>query len=342
MNERTLIAALLALTVLGAARDASGAAGLFSTDEPLLLTIEADFGALCRNPDREECADVPAVIGYTDEQGGKHSVRAGLRVRGRWKPATANCSLPSLFLVLDRQSAAGTVFEDQPLLPLTTYCRSPLTYEQFMLKEYLAYRIYNLLTSKSLRVRLAHIDYRDSSRRGKPLERYGFFTEHFDSMAARLGGEVFDPGKFDARTADPFEAATLSLFEFMIANLDWSVAAGHNIVYVRGPGWVTAVPFDLDFSGLVDASYAGPPPGFALTRVTERLYRGVCRPDTDWPAVFAHFTGERDAVFSLVDSIPGLDQRNRRRATAFLESFFQIIETPRSRERQITTVCSNP
>ena len=78
-----------------------------------------------------------------------------MRTRGRWRRETGNCQLPALFVFFDAQTTAGTPFAGQPMLPLTTHCHEGAKYEQYVLKEYLAYRIYNLLDAKSLRVRLA-------------------------------------------------------------------------------------------------------------------------------------------------------------------------------------------
>src|SRR5690606_2571982 len=147
----------------------------------------------------------------------------------------------------------------------------PSAYEQYVLKEYLAYRLYNALTDKSLRVRLARVTYRDSRRRGRAVERYALFVEHFDALAARLGGAVVPPAEVRPTDFDPQSLAIFELFEYMIGNTDWSVVAGHNVVHIREPdGAVTAVPFDFDFSGLVNASYALPPEQLPIRSVTQR------------------------------------------------------------------------
>ena len=204
--------------------------------------------------------------------------------------------IPPLFVSFGDETARGTLFEGQTMLPLTTHCRESSSYEQYVLKEYLAYRIYNLLTDKSLRVRLARVSYRDTSR-DRVVERYAFFTEHFQSLAARQNAEVYEPETFDRLAADPLELGTLDLFEFLIGNTDWSASKAHNIVHIRArDGLVTAVPYDFDFSGLVDADYAGPPPTLPIRTVTQRLFRGFCRPDFDWHAVYGTFRIRHRAI----------------------------------------------
>ena len=221
------------------------------------------------------------------------------------------------------------------MLPLTTHCRDSSTYEQYVLKEYLAYRIYNLLTDKSLRVRLARVSYRDTGRRDRVVERYAFFTEHFKSLAARQNAEVYEPETFDRRAANPLELGTLDLFEFLIGNTDWSASKGHNIVHIRArDGFVTAVPYDFDFSGLVDADYAGPPPNLPIRTVTQRLFRGFCRPDLDWPRVYELFRTEHAAITKLIEQTPMLtvDSAERSRIRRELLRDSRLTETGRDRE----------
>ena len=141
-----------------------------------------------------------------------------------------------------------------------------------MLKEHLAYQIYNALTDKSLRARLARMTYHDTSGRTESLTRYAFFVEHFDSLAKRHDAVVWKPERFDVLDADPVEMATLDVFEYMIGNTDWSAVFNHNVVLIRdAAGRATAVPYDFDFSGLVDAEYASVAPELPIRHVTAAL-----------------------------------------------------------------------
>jgi hypothetical protein len=300
-----------------------------------------DMRALCRNPERKQCEDVPATLVYWTDTGEERRVEARVRVRGRWRRANGKCSLPALFVYFSAPSTAGTVFEGQEMLPLTTHCQNAKRrYDQYVLKEYLAYRLYNLFTDKSLRVRLAQITYRDASGRKKPMERYGFFTEHFDSLAQRQAAEVWKPERFDPLLANPMELATMDLFQYMIGNTDWSALAGHNVMHIRdAEGIATAVPFDFDFSGLVDAPYAGPNPKLPLRNVKERLYRGFCNPGTDWAALFAEFQTRQAQISGLIEAVPDLSEREVKVATRYVDRFFAVVASGKQRQRKIVEAC---
>ena len=311
---------------------------LFEQDAPLKLDFVMDKDALCRRP-TDDCDDAPAELHYTDTSG-RHRVAANIRVRGRWKPDNGNCRFPALFVFFSQQASSDPVFAGQDMLPLTTHCQTRRQYEQYVLKEYLAYRIFNVLTDKSLRVRLASISYREPGDSSDSLVRYGFFTEHFRSMARRHAAELWQPKKFDPFHGDAFELAVMDLFQFMIGNTDWSAIYQHNIVLIRDrSGLPTAVPFDLDFSGLVAAEYAGPSPNLRLKSVKQRMFRGICRPDTDWQRLFAHFQSKRAEISALVHQVPDLAGKHRKRAAGYLDRFYKILDDPKQREKKIVSAC---
>ena len=88
------------------------------------------------------------------------------------------------------------------------------------------------------------------------------------------------------------------------------------------------VPYDFDYSGLVDAPYAVPPDGSARS-VRRRDYQGYCRHNVEARAAAADFRAKRAAMLAEVAAVPGLDARSRRKATAYLEQFFADIATDR-------------
>merc|ERR1712065_112318 len=90
--------------------------------------------------------------------------------------------------------------------------------------------------------------------------------------------------KRDLRSQDVTKKGSLDklvLFQYMIGNLDWEIGKQHNIKLLRGAnnGLPVAVPYDFDYAGFVDASYAVPPKTMDVTDVKIRVFRGFCRID---------------------------------------------------------------
>src|SRR5260370_613737 len=90
------------------------------------------------------------------------------------RAAPPSCSHPPLKVVLDRAHTADTIFAHQGgSLKLVVQCRSSRSYANYLLEEHLIYRVYNLLTERSVRARLAVVTYVDP--REKHETRHGFF-----------------------------------------------------------------------------------------------------------------------------------------------------------------------
>jgi AAA family ATP:ADP antiporter len=337
--KRAALAAGGLAAAAASADTASAPRALFAEHAPLKIDLVTDIRGFCRNP-TTGCADSPAQIVYRGGDGREHLIDVSLRARGRWRRDTSDCSWPALFVHVSPQSAEHTPFEGESMLPLTTHCRDSAPYEQYLLKEYLAYRIYNELTDASLRVRLVQITYRDTTKPGSTKERLAFFSEHFDALAARHGASVVRPADVDVERLDRSQLGTLELFQYMIGNTDWSAVYGHNTVHLRRAGGdVIAVPYDFDFSGLVDAAYAGPAPQLPIRNVKELLFRGSCRPEAGWESLFALFESRRADIIRLPAEVPRLEAAHAARSFRYLDGFFAILSSPHDRTRKIVGVC---
>jgi len=314
---------------------------LFDETTPFEMEMHLDTERICLNKDKN-CPDVPAEIIYRDADGSDNRLSVNIRTRGRWQ--SANCTFPALFVFFNPDQTKGTVFEGEKMLPLTTHCKHNYQrYERYALVEYIAYRLYQLLTDYSLRSRLLHVTY-VNPKGGQSIKRYGFFTEHFDRLAARTDRTFHSEEQIDLYKTIPEEMATLALFQFMIGNLDWSAYESHNVAYFRDLNGLTIpVPYDFDYSGLVNAEYAGPPKmlqeSLHLKSTRQRRYRGFCWPGIDWSELFMTFQRVRSDVFLEVASTPGLSKAERNDVKNYLESFYKIIDSEQKRRKLIIESC---
>jgi hypothetical protein len=317
---------------------------LFAENTVMTLSIALDFKDLCRPRESENCDFVPTVLVYGTRSGEKRSMPVEIKARGGWRSLSRNCSAPLLWVRFDEQAVPGTPFEGQTLLPLTTHCGKGVSvealtraipradFEQYLLREFLAYRIYSTLTDLSLRTRLVRISYPDPGQMGRSTLHYAFFTEHFDAAAARTGNERPERGNFDP--------GRLALFQFMIGNTDWSIARERNTMLLQSnEGKQLPVPYDMDMSGLVNADYAGPAPGLPIDDVRERYFLGFCQPGVDWATLFAEFNHKREHILELDDLLPGLSRSSQRWIHRYLESFFDLLDSADQRREQITAAC---
>jgi hypothetical protein len=105
-------------------------------------------------------------------------------------------------------------------------------------------------------------------------------------------------------------------------------------------GYLT-IPYDFDFSGLVDASYASPNPKLPIKRVTRRLYRGVCEHTDELGPVLASFREQQPVILGLVSSLEGLEIKVREKAEAFINGFYRDVADEESVDRYIVRKCQS-
>ena len=326
-------------------RIAAENAPLFASNEPLVLTLRTDIKFLRdKRPDEDE---VDGTVTIHGSDGDTTTVPVKVRTRGNFRRAKANCNFPPLRLNFATKSVEGTVFEGQDKLKLVSPCHdSRDDYQQYVLQEYLVYRLYELLTPVSFRVRLVRITYEDVNGDYDTRTKTGFLIETDQAMAERNSGQLWEWERFsptdsmDSRAAirvlaraDPDEAEMMWLFQFMIGNTDFSAAYMHNVVMVRtAQQHYIWVPYDFDWSGVVNARYARPDPKVGTRTVRDRAFRGFCLPRADIPAAVNRLEAIKDSIAPLYESMPGLEEGQRKRVLEYYDKFYEILNDPRQFE----------
>lgn len=317
---------------------------LFASAEPLRVTIKGPLPQIMRSRTQDR------MPGSLTVAGSNAAIPVTLSARGLTRRQPDICPFPPLWVRFPAPPSAPSVFAGQRSLKLVSHCRNSASFQQHVLLEYAAYRMFNVLSPASFRVRLASIDYVDDS--GKPMiSRYGFFVENLWDVAKRNGmQEAKLPARIPTTALDPDAAALGALYQHMLANHDWSMRAGppgdeccHNfklIAPARGvAAGVVPVPYDFDFSGFVNAPYATAPDVLKLSSVRQRKYRGYCTLNNQLLAAAVKFNAAKPAMIAALASTPGLEQRTNASATAYLDGFFADIASPESIRSKLVKSC---
>ena len=316
---------------------------LFAASEPIHIAIQAPLGTLIHNRGSDVIQGT-----LTDPQG--NALPVALSVRGITRRSADTCDFPPLRVQFTLPPPPTSLFAGQKKLKLVTHCRNSAAFQQYVLLEYSAYKMYNLLTPHSFDVRLANVDYRDAS--GQPIiSRVGYFLEDLSDLAKRNGlKQSRAPSQIPLADLSPTDAARYALFQDMIANHDWSMRAGpagkdccHNaeLMGPLAPGATIPVPYDFDFSGFVDAPYATPPDQLHLSSVRERVYRGYCAHNAEALAVARQMRDARPQLIAAVTATPGLDPQRAAKATSYLDGFFADIATDDAVNAKLLRRCAN-
>lgn len=301
------------------------ASTLFESDT--VLTVEL-AGPLSKVLD--DRAEEPEYRAFELRAGGE-SFAVGVRPRGSSRRAV--CRFPPLRLKFDDPDAQST-FAGQTKLKLVTHCNRDSRAEQDALEEYAAYRILNLVTQASFRVRPLRLTYIDTARsQRQPPVKWGFVIEDVDALATRLGGVHVEPRNVKPSDLDPDHATLVGLFQFVIGNTDFVLTARrpgkaccHNAKLIELPSGLLSVPYDFDQAGLVNAAYAGPNPVYDARDVRRRVYRGTCTSLATLQESLVTFEAQRVALHRLFDEVPGMQDLTRKRARSYIAAFYARMD----------------
>ena len=277
--------------------------------------------------------DQPATITIHFPDSSTFSGNVFVKARGVTRKET--CTMPPLMVGF---KSSASPLSSLNKLKLVCGCSASSNDEQMVLKEYLVYKIYNLLTDMSFRVRLVNITYKDSRGKRKTFSQYGFFIEDVDVMAKRNSCREVNKIAFNQTETNPEQMSLVDIFQFMVGNTDWSVPNYHNIKLIRkrnaedAPPYV--VPYDFDYCGLVNAYYAVPSELVNIKKVTEREYRGFPRSMQELQQAISIFIKQKENIFKLITDFEPIAEKYKRELTDYLNAFYVIISDNKMVQRE--------
>lgn len=321
-----LAACMLIPATLGAHQPSNSLFGLLEREGAMKLEIELSLDTLEKNTKTENY--YPATFRFTDNTGAPQEWDVKVRARGRYRRRV--CDFPPLkidFAKGELQKKGLLPFDD---LKLVTHCLDGEKGDDSALREYLAYELYRKLNVRSLRAQLVHVTYIDKNDSRRKITQYGILLEDVDELAARFESEECEECfGLPLAQLDPENLRLHALFQYMIGNTDWSVAMSRNMKILKplngGAYWV--VPYDFDFSGMVNAPYAVPNPDLRQQYVGQRIYMGAEHTNSELEVTAALFKAQKEEILQSVEQFKLLSRRSRKEILEYLGAFFDELET---------------
>jgi hypothetical protein len=298
-----------------------------SEQEVLEISVRTNVDKLLVN--KKSASYQSAFIKFAESSDIDAEWRVSIRARGKYRKKV--CDFPPLKIKFDHSVLGPENLKAYKSLKLVTHCGDRAETEELLHKEYLAYKIYNTITDQSLRVQLVKINWIDSKGNHEIGEKWGFLIENEDEMAERLGGGIYEEYGVQQADLNPQSAAQNSLFQYMIGNPDWNLESDKNINLIKSntSREIMIVPYDFDFSGAVNASYAVT--AFGLTSVQERIYLGESSTEEISEAV-ALFKSKKGEVLNQISSYEHLSRSGRNSIKKYIKSFYLSIDEPLKRQ----------
>jgi hypothetical protein len=305
----------------------------FEEESTVNATLEMDLKDLLskKAPDRF----LPATISFTTKDGTTITEKIEASVRGNFRRET--CFMPGLKLNFKKDSNSSLYkFKE---LKLSNGCNTGDESGQLVVKEFLAYKIYNLLTDMSLRVRFMNVSFKDVSGKKKPYTQYAFLIEDVDEMAKRNNMVEIEGIQYNTEQTNRDQMTIVTLFEYLIANTDWSVPAYHNVKLI-GPKDVTGVrpyvvAYDFDICGFVDPPYATIDEQLQeqISSVRERLNRGFPRTMEELKTAVKIYNDKKEKIIGMIKNNEYLSSKEKSKSVSYVEEFYKIINNDRDLQR---------
>ncbi|MEP7107441.1 MAG: hypothetical protein ABI760_05650 [Ferruginibacter sp.] len=310
---------------------------LFETDEVLDITLRGNIRDLLK--DRSENPKYhPMLLLYTGENNSEISAPVEVKTRGHFRKLKENCIYPPLSLNFSKSDLLKpSIFKKQDKIKLVMPCQG----DKYVIREWLVYKLYNLVTPKSFRTRLVRVKLDDTKNKKAASPFYGILLEEEKQMAKR-NGAVAVTRKIRPEQTNEEAFLTTAVFEYLIGNTDWSVQYLQNIKLLAPDSNAvpTTVPYDFDYSGLVNAPYAKPPEQLLLSSVSERRYRGYCIRDMKkFDGVIALYNRLKKEIYGMYTDCPLLDEKYIKTTIKYLDEFYVTINNPGKVQKEFEYPC---
>lgn len=297
----------------------------FQQDEVLEMAIFADFSKLLDEKMTSEDYQ-KGTIQLMQPKGQISNFPVKLKPRGRFRRRV--CDFPPLKLKFKKDFLTENGLDTFNKLKLVTHClKDPDENRESILKEYLAYKMLNLLTDQSFRVQLLYITYVDITGKMDNVSAFGFILEEDEQVAHRMGGELFEAYSTPEDALDRQQAATVSLFQYMIGNPDWDVTMSRNLKMVVRPGTdkICIIPYDFDYSGWVKPDYLKNQDDLKKNG-NERVLKGVDLSKEELAEIYSNFQSKRPKFTDTIANASYLEKSSKKKLLKYLDEFYKELE----------------
>lgn len=248
-----------------------------------------------------------------------------IKLRARGNNRLKNCYFPPLKVKLKKSDTKHTIFKGHSSLKLVLPCLLESDKNDNILKEYLAYKLFEIISPYHFKTRLLDMQIEDvKGDKSKKYDLKGILIEDDKEVAKRFDGKIYERDMHPLNQ-EPIASIRNAFFQFMIGNTDFSTAYQHNMKVIYINKAMVPVPYDFDMAGLVNTSYAAS--SIAVNSVTERKYRGFVRNKELFEQVRREFIDNKDKLISVMDKNASYFDQPEEFNTAkdYILSFFDIL-----------------
>lgn len=315
---------------------------LFNSDKLFEIALSFDITTYKRK--RSDTTYFDAVLSYFTDDGDTINKNVRVKARGKIRRTSEICDFPPLSLNFRMKDPVAGEFIGINKLKIVPYCR--VGYEDYVLREYLVYKLLNALTDYGFKVRLMRITFINTAKSSKPIHQFGFAIEPLKLLEKRTHTNEIVTKYITRKGIKPDIMDRISIFNYMIGNADYSVPALHNVYvlsqpFSENPELGIAIPYDFDYAGLVNAEYAVPPAILPIKSVRERFFMGLCRTDDEFKKALQEFLDKKEELYSIINDFPYLRPKSKKDMINYLDGFYSDFDKRNTIIHKLSTDCKD-
>lgn len=289
-----------------------------------VFTIKTNMKSLVKNKMKEVYQD--ATLEFVDN---KDSMVFKTQIRARGNMRKQVCFLPPVKFKFDKTALADYNLKSADKLKLVFPCKTSDFNNEKLLQEYYLYTLYKLVDSNSVRAKVVDVIIQED----KDIDKFkALCIEDEESYSIRKSAQLLpEKGVISSSSLERTPFLRMYFFQYMIANTDWSVGNRHNLLItkLKGNNRVTALPYDFDYSGFVNQTYAVPHESLPIKSVTERHFMSYTITEAEFLQTVDFFLSKKDEILEHARKADYLKPKTISENISFLESFFKELNNPK-------------
>lgn len=308
-------------------------------DDSEILSLKLNYSNKVLKNDTNDSTYLNSKLSYKNQDNTWQTLNVDLRARGNFR--RAKCYFVPVKISINKKANKNTLFEGHKKLKLVVPCLLEKDRNDNVIKEYLAYKLYQFISPYSYKTRLVDIEL--TEQKGKKDKVHfikGFLIEDDKKIAKKFDGKIVERS-IHPMAQEELNSIRVEFFQYMIGNTDFSNLEQHNATLIYIDKEIYPIPYDFDMSGLVNTSYSVVSETISeksnISRVTQRVYRGFKRNPALIEQVRQEYVSKKSEILSIIDSHESLFENIKEfeNAKEYIISFFEIIENDKEFNKEI-------
>ncbi|NUQ22507.1 MAG: hypothetical protein HUU34_01025 [Saprospiraceae bacterium] len=303
-------------------------------DSIAAVKLETDWVGLIQHKMKEEYQE--GVLSFRQADGSTLKLNVKLRARGNMRKQV--CLYPPIKIKIPKNQLTHLGLRDTfNDLKLILSCREGKQYEDCLLKEALAYKLYEHISPVYFETKVVKMAGWDGDK--EKFVFYAMLIEDDPEFSTRMHAKKIMTETVKTHTLDRETYLKMAFFQYMIANVDWAIHNKHNVSMFFVPGFQKSVPvaYDFDYSGFVSTNYAVPHESVPITSVTQRYFMGQFVTLEEAIKTAAFFQSKKEDILRTCAEYKMLDEKNRQSLEKFLLKFFDVLCDKKKVKREFVT-----